>query len=171
MGRDEDNAGQPFQALVDRFGPALRRLVRGYEAQPVHQEELLQDILLALWRALPSFRGEASLRTFVFRVAHNTAIRHVHKAARDRTEPGLMDDDTRVEAPAHEAALDRQTQRARLADAIRRLPDLDREVVLLSLEGLSHRDIGEVTGLTATHVGTRLSRARQRLSQWVGGAR
>jgi len=171
MGRRATNTDTQFREATDQFGPALRRLVRGYEAAPDLQEELLQDILLALWRALPTFRGEASLRTFVFRVAHNTAIRHVHKASRDRSEPGLEADQTAGPAPAHDERLDRAAQRARLTAAIRRLPDLDREVVLLSLEGLSHQEIASISGLTATNVGTRLSRARKRLAQKVGGAR
>ncbi len=171
MGAMPANPQTLFGEATETFGPAIQRLVRGYEADPARQEELRQDIMLALWRALRTFRGDSSLRTFVFRVAHNTAISHVHKSVRDRSEPGLDDAAVAAPGPAAEATLDRARRREELTAAIRLLPDLDREVVLLNLEGLANGEVAEVTGLSVSNVGTRLTRIRQRLIEIVGGKR
>ncbi len=63
-----------FESVVDTYGPALRRLASAWERDAAAREDLLQEILLALWRALPRFRGECSEKTFVFRVAHNRRL-------------------------------------------------------------------------------------------------
>ena len=65
-----------FGRLLQEHGPALNRLAAGYEWDPVERQDLLQDIALAIWRALPAFRGESSERTFVFRIAHNRGLTH-----------------------------------------------------------------------------------------------
>lgn len=56
------------------FGAPLARLARAYEANPDQQRDLLQDIHFALWRSLEKFNGRCSLRTWVYRVAHNVVI-------------------------------------------------------------------------------------------------
>lgn len=158
-----------FRDLIEAWGPAIARLCRGHEADPVRREELRQDVLLALWRALPSFRGESSLRTFVFRVAHNTALKHLRREVRDRSEPGVPDS-LAEERTDPGRAIDRRRRREALLEGIRELPVVDRELVMLHLEGLSHAEVAEVAGLSASNVGTRLARIRDRLRQRLEGA-
>ena len=64
---------QPFERVAHAYRGALQRLAAAYERDPHEQEDLVQDILFALWRALPSFRGECSERTFVYRVRATNA--------------------------------------------------------------------------------------------------
>ena len=144
-------------------------MCRGYEADPHRCEDLRQEVLLQLWRALGSFRGDASLRTFVFRVAHNTAIKHVTKAVRAGPTVGLEERDVPVAPPAHEADLDRHRARQRLLARVQALPVLDRELVLLHLEGLANTEIAQVMGVSASNVGTRLHRLKGTLARAVGG--
>ncbi|HXV86406.1 MAG TPA: RNA polymerase sigma factor [Gemmatimonadales bacterium] len=154
-----------FDRLVAEHGAALRRLARGYAGE-ANQEDLLQEILFALWRALPSFRGECSERTFVFRVGHNRGL--TYRARLPRHYP--------LEAagalPDPRADAERETARAmeaeRLMQGIQRLPDTQRAVVMLFLEGLSHREIADVLGATENTVALRLSRARKALRVILG---
>lgn len=157
-----------FHALLAAWGPALSRLCRGHEADPVRREELRQDVMLALWRALPSFRGDASWRTFVFRVAHNTALNHARHEGRDRSEPGLPASlvDERTDPGVR---IDRNRRREDLLEAIRGLRAVDRELVMLHLEGMTNTEVAEVVGLSASNVGTRLGRIRRRLEQQLEG--
>ena len=123
---------------------------------------------MALWTALPRFRGESSERTWVYRVAHNTAISFSSRQRRRgrREQP--------VE-PAHEPALPARQEgdaideqrRALLWAAVQALPVADRQVIVLHLEGLSAQDIESVTGLSAGAVATRLTRIRQKLAARV----
>lgn len=120
---------------------------------------LLQEIVFSIWKALPSFRGQASLKTFVARVAHNRAVDHVLHRQR------LLDRHACGEDPAElsGAAAHSLHQRLDLASAIRRLPLHYRQCVELMLEGFSHAEIGETLGLEESAVAQRLRRGRQRL--------
>ena len=79
LGRDRE-----FETLLAAHGPMLRRIAGSYEADPERRRELEQDILLAVWRALPRFRGEAPVKAFLARIAHNRAVTHVSKEAGQR---------------------------------------------------------------------------------------
>src|SRR5260370_9667086 len=96
-----------FDRLVAANGLALTRLAATYTNTPTDRDDLLQEIAMALWQALPRFRGECSERTFLFRIAHNPAITYLCRS-RAHPEPG-----TEVEvhdpAPAPEAGLARRT--------------------------------------------------------------
>ena len=154
-----------FERVTAQHGAALRRTCRGYERDPNRQEELLQEIWLALWTALPAYEGRSSVRTFVYRVAHNTAVKHIHREARAPRSSEIDIETLAQHLASAEAQLDRRRARQILAESIRALPDLDRQLVLLHLEGLTGRDIAEVTGLSPSNVTTRLSRIRTALAR------
>ena len=150
--------------VVAEHGPALRRLVAAWERDAAAREDLLQEILLALWRALPRFRGESSEKTFVLRVAHNRALTHRFKP-RPRVEPldaaaAVVDGRPTPEADAATAQ-----RLERLRRALRALPIPARQVLTLSLEGLSGAEIAAVLGITENNAGVRLSRARRALRE------
>ena len=117
---------------------------------------------MAIWRALPRFRGECSERTFLFRIAHNRAIAHL---ARRRLPTVEAVDELEIEdaGPDQEEALSSEQQGQRLLGAIRRLPVGYAQVVTLTLEGLGYAEIADVLGISETNVGARLTRARQML--------
>ena len=117
---------------------------------------------MAIWRALPSFRGECSERTFVFRVAHNRGLSHLSRRRLQITahDPVV---DLPDAMPTPEQALSAEQQGQRLFEAVQQLPLGHRQVVTLTLEGMSYREIAEVLGISETNVGARLTRARQTL--------
>ncbi len=155
---------EQFDRLIREHGPALRRLAAAWERDPAAQEDLVQEILFALWRALPAFRGDCSERTFVFRVAHNKALTH---RFRRRVEGVALEAADRVEDPApspeDDAAGAQKLQR--LMRALQRLPVAARQVLTLSLEGFERREIAEVLGITENNTGVRLMRARRLLQE------
>ena len=156
-----------YDRILREHGPALRRVAAIYEADPVRREDLFQDVCLALWQALPRFRGDCSERTFAFRIAHNRGLTHGWKARGATADLAEAE-----EIPDHgrdpESELFDRDRRERLREAVRRLPPGARQVVALSLEGLSHREIGEVLGMTENNVAVRLNRARKLLREILG---
>ncbi|HEY7191014.1 MAG TPA: sigma-70 family RNA polymerase sigma factor [Vicinamibacterales bacterium] len=154
-----------YLEVAAAFGPALERLARAYERDADKRRDLLQDIHIALWRSFARFDGRCSLRTWVYRVAHNTAT---SKTLRPRTnaptlvaiEDGL---DALADGAPEEQRLDRTRALERLHDLIRRLRSLDRQVMLLYLEQLDAASIAEITGLSAASVSTRVHRIKQAL--------
>lgn len=170
MSGARSNEEQAYRELIKAYHAPLQRLCGGYENDVARREELYQEILLALWRALPSFRGDASERTFVFRVAHNVAASHVRRIIRTPREGAQLSDE--FEAPGADAdeRLDARGRVEKLLEAIRYLPTLDRQIIMLYLEELPQQEIASVLGLSPSNVSTRLLRARKRLKSQVTGA-
>jgi RNA polymerase sigma-70 factor (ECF subfamily) len=158
-----------FAEVVGHHAGALWRLGRGYERDADKRRDLHQEILVAIWRALPSFEGRCSLRTFALRVAHNTACSHVMKATRRREELRSIED-LEAESPDRQPdqALDDRIALERLTELVRSLAPLDRQLVLLHLEGLDPAAIADVTGLTRTNVTTKVSRIKALIAKRFG---
>lgn len=153
-----------FGRIVRTYGDALSRLAWGYVDHASDHDDLMQDILVALWRSLPSFRGEASERTFVFRVAHNRGLTFASR--RRRVEP--LPDHVADPRPGPDAELDRSQRHDRLMAGIRQLPETWRQTVMLYLEGFTVAEIAAAQGTSENHVAVRLTRARQRLRVLLG---
>ena len=153
-----------FDRLLAENGAALSRLAASYTNSAADRDDLVQDIALAVWRALPHFRGECSERTFTFRIAHNRAVTYLTRRRAQRTEAadGMEVADT---APDPEAGLARNQQGARLRRAVHGLPLLYRQVVTMMLEGMEYDEMAQVLGISESNVGARLSRARQMLRE------
>ncbi len=153
--------------LLGEYRGALERLAGAYVRDPRDREDLVQEIAMALWQAIPGFRGEASERTWLYRIAHNTAIRAAARLRRRGWREGESLEE--LASPAvtgaigTEARLIEEQRRAWLLRALRAMAPLDRQVVSLYLEGLEQRAIGEIAGLSEGAVATRLSRIRARL--------
>jgi RNA polymerase sigma-70 factor (ECF subfamily) len=162
-------AGQDerYSAAAAEFGSAIERLARAYEAGADARGDLIQDIHVALWRSLAAFDGRCSLRTWVYRVAHNTAASHVQRRRRWRGERG-------VTLEALEAVADTDNPEATAGDrqALDRLMALihalgapDRQVALLYLEDLDAAAIGEITALSAGAVAVKIHRLKALLAK------
>jgi RNA polymerase sigma-70 factor (ECF subfamily) len=137
------NRDQLYREAEATFSAALERLARAYEADADRRQDLLQDIHLALWRSFEHFAKLCSLRTWVYRVAHNVATSHVIRQR--RTCAGLVSLEE-VESIAigqeDEICLDRRMTRERLLKLIQRLKPVDRQVILSYLEGVDAASIG-----------------------------
>jgi RNA polymerase sigma factor (sigma-70 family) len=161
---------QRFDRILGEHGAAISRLAYSYEAIAGVREELVQEIALAIWRALPHFRGECSERTFVYRIAHNRGLTH---AGRRRLPQQSLDDLEEADEPADprphpDERLAQMKQRERLVSAVQSLPVAHKQMIVLMLEGLSHAEMGEVLGITENNVAVRLTRARKALKGAMG---
>ena len=169
MGAAARVAGQErrYAEAAAEFGPALERLARAYERDPDKRRDLLQEIHVALWRSFARFDGRCSMRTWVYRVAHNTATSKVLRPKTNAPSIVALDDslDSVAAATSEEEVLDRRRALDRLHGLIRRLRPLDRQVMLLYLEELDAASIAEITGLSAANVATKVRRIKQLLIQ------
>jgi RNA polymerase sigma-70 factor (ECF subfamily) len=149
---------------LSEHAPSLARLVASYSRSAADRQDLQQDLAMALWSALPRFRGDCSERTFVLRVAHNRALAFLAK--RGVPLEDVADHEERAVATTGKnpaMAFERGERERRLLAAVRALPVLHRQVIVLLLEGLSHREIAEVLGTTENNVAVRANRARAAL--------
>ena len=158
-----------FVRLIRQFEPALRRLASAYVDRDGDREDLFQEIALALWQAIPSFRKESSERTWLYRIAHNVAISFSAKIYRTGRREESLPDELDHPSPAADAedGLLREEKRRALVDSIRHLSATDRQIILLHFEGLSYLEIEDVSGLSEAAIATRLSRIRAKLKEKI----
>ena len=139
----------------------MRRLCAVYAKGPQDREDLFQNIFLALWKALPSYRGDAAERTWVYSIAHNVALTWRAKEGRWlHHRSGLEEAAKFVEEPP-------DGRRMQLEATISGLEPVDRQLVILWLEGFTTAEIAATTGMRPGTVGVRLTRVRRSLADTV----
>ena len=121
-------------------------------------EDLFQEVLIALWRGLESFRGESALRSWIYRISLNTCISADRKKRR-RADSVRLDMNINLFADTDDNSRQAQMLRQRIA----RLGVFDRAIILLWLENLSYEEIGAIVGISAKNVSVRLVRIREQL--------
>ncbi len=148
--------------LVVEHGEAAFRVARSIVGDAALAEDVTQDALVKAWLALPSFRGEGSLRSWLLRITHNTAISSLRARRADPTDPADLPESMRGDiGPDVEGTF---TIRA-FEEALASLDPVSRSIVVLrEVEGLSYEEIAATLQLSLPVVKTRLLRARRRLS-------
>ena len=153
-----------FKRVLAEHGALLARFAASFERDRVARQDLVQDILLAVWQALPAFRGDSSLKTYVIGVAHRRCASHVMRAvAQPRHEP--LDEDWADGQAGPDTLAQLGQQQERLLAAVRALPLGQRQLVLLALEGMRYDEIAELLGISVNNVGVRLNRAKAALKE------
>src|SRR5215831_16475687 len=168
MDRREQDA--LYEQSITEHGAMIRRLGRGYEADPDRRRDLLQEIHLELWRSLELFDGRCGLRTWVYRVAHNVAASHIVRQR--RVAARLVDlEALDVERTIVDAEAQTENRRAaqKLLGLIHQLRPADRQIIVLYLEGETAAEIAEITGLSPSNIATKIHRIKKLLRQQYKG--
>jgi RNA polymerase sigma-70 factor (ECF subfamily) len=156
-----------YREAAAQYGAALERLARAYEADADRRNDLLQEIHLALWRSFAGWNALCSLRTWVYRVAHNAATSHVLRERRSRAHVLVTVEELEAmpDPVAPEAAAGERHSMERLLALVQGLKPLDRQVILSYLEGLDAEAISEITGISAGNVATKVHRIKNVLTR------
>jgi RNA polymerase sigma-70 factor (ECF subfamily) len=157
-----DAKDQLFEEVSATCTGLISRIALSHERDPSLRRELVQDILLAIWMALPSYRGDATLKTFAASIAQKRCISHVTKRAREPRQVELPPDLVSVAPPPDEIAL-RNDEKKRLVESIQLLPIPQREAIVLAFEGFSYAEMAEILGISANAVMLRCQRAKTTL--------
>lgn len=169
IARGEREAVEQF---LDAFGSRVQRLARRYACGQSDAEDLTQEIFVALFRSTATFRGEATLATWVYRVALNHALRHREKWQREHgadvvNEQDVIEDIDPHADPARHTARDELNREVR--GALDTLVDGQREVVILhELHGLTYRECAQVLKIPVGTVKSRLFNAFRHLRVSLG---
>lgn len=156
-----------YAQAASAFAPALERLAHAYEANPDTRRDLLQEIHIALWRSFAGFDQRCSLRTWVYRVAHNVGATHITRQRRGRAQElvALEEVEAYPDPVSGQAVADRSVALERLFALIQRLKPLDRDVILSYLEGLDASAMAEITGLSPGNIATKIHRIKTVLTR------
>ena len=149
-----------FELLVREHKRTIYTVCYMFSHNKTEVEDLFQEVLIRLWNGFDHYEGRSSARTWVYRVALNTAINQDKKERRRIVTVPLTVDIDPFEAD------DPKTQQVRkLHDLISQLELIDRSLVLLWLEGIPYDEIGAIIGITPNNVGVRLARIKKKLVQ------
>ena len=156
-----------YQEAAATYGTALDRLARAYEADPDKRRDLSQEIHLALWRSFAGWKGQCSLRTWVYWVAHNVAASHVIQQRRAKAQVLMsIEELEHLPDPSVNRSADIRHALERLLGLVQSLKPLDRQVILSYLEGMDAASIGEIVGLSPGNVATKIHRIKHILARW-----
>lgn len=159
-------ASMDIHNVLNEYRGMLVRIASSYEADQGLVQDLLQEIMLALWQALPNYRGEGSIKAFVARVAQNKCLTHVSKQMRQPKSEELSPDIVNSQDSQEETMAQGQ-HRQLLRQAVRELPLTQRQVVTLALEGFSHKEVADALGISINNATVRFARAKEQLTHAV----
>ncbi len=170
MGSAPDTA-TVFSAWMAEHGGIVAKVAGAYAREERERTDLAKELMFQVWLSVPRFSGTAKAATWIYRVCLNTALTWRRNAGRreQRHDAGIAVEGLPAASPGPALAAERNDLLDRLYGVMHLLPEGDRSLLLLQLDGLSYRDIAEVTGLTENHVGVALTRARQRLAAQLKG--
>jgi RNA polymerase sigma-70 factor (ECF subfamily) len=150
-----------FIKLIQEYPGLINSLCNIYFSSEEDRKDSRQDIILQLWRAYPNFRHESKVSTWIYKVALHTILSKTKKEKRRvPTESFTYSDLSNVAEPVF---ADDAVQH--LQQAINLLPDIDKAIVILNLEGYSHREIASILHVTETNISTRFSRIKVQLQR------
>ena len=152
-----------FEELLARSRGRLAAVAGAYAYGDA--DDLLQEILLQIWRSLSTFKGDSSIDTWSYRVAINTAL--TWQRSQSRRKKNIPSEVSNLnELPT---ATDGHDSANLLDQFLQTLSKSDRALVLLYLDDLSGKEMAEVTGLTEGAIRVRVHRVKQKLADWKVG--
>ncbi|SHI40834.1 RNA polymerase sigma factor [Aquimarina spongiae] len=153
-----------FTQIVKEHEGVIYKITSIYTDTHEDKKDLYQEIVYQLWKAYDSYRGEAKISTWMYRVALNTAITRFKKEKK-RGIQIPMDSLVKRKTEPYDEVFEERLQV--VYSHIKRLNELEKGLMLLLLEGKKYEEIALITGLSLTNVGTRISRIKQKLKTQI----
>mgnify|MGYP003675347357 CR=1 FL=1 len=149
-----------FAELIRKNQGLLFKVTSIYTDNKTDREDLFQEVVYQLWKSFDTFRNESKISTWMYRVAMNTAITQLKKRKR---RPDAIPISDNILSFSENTDEDYAERLRTLYKHIERLNVLEKGLILLLLEGKSYKEIAEITGLSDSNVGTRISRIKKKL--------
>lgn len=155
-----------FVALIKTHKGILFKVSNIYSDDYEDQKDLYQEIVFQLWKSFGSFRGESKISTWIYRIALNTSITHIRKKKK-KGQQVAIDFELLNRADEQDTIIEEQMKI--LNAQIGKLSVVEKGLIILHLDGKNYEEIASITGFTATNVGTRLFRIKQKLKTQING--
>lgn len=150
-----------FSKIAEENRNRIYRICRSYSANTMDTDDLFQEVMLQIWKSLPSFRNQSSVNSWVFRIALNVCMRA--KFSQDKRKSVFIKTDmTEIDVPNPKQE-EHDPEYRELFYCIQQLNEIDKSIILLHLESQSYREIGEITGRTENNIAARMKRIKQKL--------
>lgn len=155
---------QEFLSKIEKHQGIIYKVSRMYMDNEVDQEDLYQEIVYQLWKSYKSFKGDSQFSTWMYRVSLNTAISFFKKEKKQKEiedKLKIQDNTETMDTNENPDKLDF------LYKAINQLNDVDKALIFLYLEGLSHKEIGNNLGISEGNARVRLNRIKTKLEKTI----
>jgi len=153
-----------FVSLINEHQGLIHKICGMYEHDPEVRNDLFQEIVLQLWKSFHSFRGEAKITTWMYRIALNTAISGFRKQTRKVRTEDLSEFHLNISDYAGD---DQEENFQKLQWAIRQLSEIDRAMIMMALEEVPYEEIAETIGISQNNVRVRMNRIREKLRKMM----
>lgn len=164
------NQKKQFQTLLQQHEQQIYRICYGYSSDATEVADLFQEVVVAIWKSMDRFRGDAAWSTWIYRITVNTCLMYIRKKQKRRKLFVPIPDTIQFKATDNKTIEEKQLveqQLQLLRQAIQSLKKLDRLIALMLLEGLSYKEIAEVTGISVNYVGVKVNRIKEKLKKLV----
>jgi len=149
-----------FISLLESNIGIILKISKAYTNTAQDREDLMNDMAYEMWKAFPNFKGKSKVSTWVYRVALNTAINFYRKARKNRE---FIQSAIEIYHAERSNESEEDPQIEILYECISELDEFSKAIVLLYMDGYKHEEIAEITGISRTNVGTRISRIKEEL--------
>lgn len=150
-----------FINLINEHQGLIYKVCIMYENDQDARNDLFQEIVLQLWKSFSTFRGEAKITTWMYRIALNTAISGYRKQTRNLKTEDLQEMHFNISENA--TLEDHEEDLQKLQGAIRQLSEIERAMIMMALEEVPYEEIAETIGITQNNVRVRMNRIREKL--------
>jgi RNA polymerase sigma-70 factor (ECF subfamily) len=150
-----------FLDILEKNIGIIIKIARAY-ANTIHdKEDLINDITLELWKSFGQFKGGSKISTWIYRVALNTSMNYKRKKEKDKLF--FLDDLKQFDSLSWLIEQQDSSHSDTLYQCIDELNELNKAIILLYLDGNSHEEISDITGISKTNVGTRIGRIKEQI--------
>lgn len=156
-----------FLALLEKHKGILYKISRMYEDNEENQEELRQEIVYHLWSSYDDFLGKSSFSTWMYRVALNTALTQFKKESKkSNLEVALNDEAFQLKSEVSNYE-EKENQLQHFYKAVQELNKVEKALIFLYLEGMSHKEIATQLGITEGNARVKLNRIKDKLQEII----
>jgi len=153
-----------FEEIIEKHRDQVYRMCWGFANNAFDVDDLFQEVMINIWRGFQGFKGKSSMSTWIYRITVNTCMLWRKREGKNKNQVDNYPDDTISQGENRE---EKNEQVLALRNAIQQLKKIDRTLILLLLEGCSYQEISEVTGLSTSNVGAKISRIKTKIKKLI----
>jgi len=152
-----------FEEIVEIHRDQVYRMCWGFAKNSFDVDDLFQEVMINIWKGLKKFEGKASMSTWIYRITVNTCL--LWKRRKSKTIESQEFINVKIDVPIEKSESKIDENIIAMRAAFQQLKKIDKTIILLLLEGCSYKEISEITGLTATNVGAKISRVKGKIKK------
>jgi RNA polymerase sigma factor (sigma-70 family) len=161
-----DLSSEQFLNVFEENIGIILKISRAYAKSFHDREDLINDIVLELWKSFKSFQGNSKISTWIYRVALNTAMNNRRRRKKDSLF-SFITDYRQIESIPWLIEQENSLESDIMYQCIEELNEMDKAIILLYLDGNSYEEISDITGISKTNVGTRIGRIKEQIKHLV----